>query len=65
MKVLLIFTYEYSLKTWEDSGTLSRELSIYKELENTLKVTMYNDVNNVYSLVHNLTKKEGLEDATE
>ena len=35
MKVLLIFTYEYSLKTWEDSGTLSRELSIYKELENT------------------------------
>ena len=33
MKILLVFTYGYSLKTWESSGTLNRELSIYKELE--------------------------------
>ncbi len=32
MKVLVIFTYGYSLKTWHETGTLERELSIYKEL---------------------------------
>ncbi len=33
MKVLVVFTYGYSLKTWEESGTLERELSIYTELQ--------------------------------
>jgi len=37
---------------------LSPVKSYNKELENTLKVTMYNDVNNVYNLVHNLTKRK-------
>lgn len=32
MKILYFFTYDYSLKTWENSGTLQRELSIYKDL---------------------------------
>ena len=32
MNVLVVFTYGYSLKTWEDSGTIIRELSIYKKL---------------------------------
>ena len=34
MKILYFFTYDYSLKTWENSGTLERELSIYKDLIN-------------------------------
>mgnify|MGYP001454015375 FL=1 len=32
MKVLLVFTYGYSLKTWEKSGTLKKELEIYDKL---------------------------------
>jgi len=32
MNVLLVFTYGYSLKTWEEGGVLSREISIYEEL---------------------------------
>jgi len=32
MKVLLVFTFGYSLKTWSDSGTLYKELEIYKVL---------------------------------
>ena len=33
MRVLVIFTYGYSLKTWDETGTLERELSIYSELQ--------------------------------
>ena len=33
MRILVVFTYGYSLKTWEESGTLERELSIYSELQ--------------------------------
>tara|TARA_B100000900_G_scaffold416097_1_gene449057 strand:- start:1293 stop:2420 length:1128 start_codon:yes stop_codon:yes gene_type:complete len=32
VKVLVVFTYGYSLKTWFESGTIERELSIYREL---------------------------------
>ena len=32
MHVLVIFTYGYSLKTWKESGTLDKELSLYVEL---------------------------------
>ena len=32
MKVLLVFTYGYSLKTWEKSGTLAKELELYNKL---------------------------------
>tara|TARA_Y100001958_G_C21174169_1_gene505328 strand:- start:183 stop:1301 length:1119 start_codon:yes stop_codon:yes gene_type:complete len=33
VRVLVVFTYGYSLKTWDESGTLERELSIYSELQ--------------------------------
>ena len=32
MNVLVVFTYGYSLETWNESGTIFRELSIYKKL---------------------------------
>ena len=37
MKVLVVFTYGYSLKTWFESGTIERELSIYRELHKKYK----------------------------
>ena len=36
VKVLLVFTFDYSLETWETSGTLEKELKPYKLL-NELK----------------------------
>jgi hypothetical protein len=32
MHIILLFTYGYSLKTWEQSGSLNRELLYYKTL---------------------------------
>ena len=32
MKVAIFFTFDYSINTWYESGTLERELSIYNEL---------------------------------
>ena len=32
MEVALFLTFDYSLKTWDESGTLNRELKIYKKL---------------------------------
>jgi glycosyltransferase involved in cell wall biosynthesis len=32
VNVLVVFTYGYSLETWNESGTIFRELSIYKKL---------------------------------
>ena len=32
MNVLVVFTYNYSLKTWAESGTLLKELETYKRL---------------------------------
>jgi len=37
MKVAFFFTYGYSLKSWENSGILQRELKILKELSNKYK----------------------------
>ena len=34
MKVLYIFTFGYSLETWNKSGTLQKELKIFRELSN-------------------------------
>ena len=34
-------TFDYSLKTWFDSGTLERELKIFKQLEERKKVKFY------------------------
>jgi glycosyltransferase involved in cell wall biosynthesis len=36
--ILKIFTFDYSFKTWEDSGTLEREIKIYTELEKMYSV---------------------------
>jgi len=33
MNILIIFTYNVSLKNWHDQGLLYREMSLYKELE--------------------------------
>ena len=34
MKVAVFLTYNYSLQTWLNSGTLNRELEIYKQISN-------------------------------
>lgn len=39
MKVLLLFTFGVSLKDWFDSGLLSRELKIYKNLHRKYNVS--------------------------
>mgnify|MGYP006101804003 CR=1 FL=1 len=38
MKVLVVFTYGYSLKTWEESGTLKKELEIYDQLSKKFNI---------------------------
>lgn len=42
MKIAVFLTYNYSLSTWKNSGTLERELLIYEELSN------HNDVEFVF-----------------
>ena len=34
MKVAVFFTFDYSLKTWDLSGTIDREFRIYQEIHN-------------------------------
>jgi len=43
MKVAVFLTYNYSLQTWYNSGTLNRELEIYKQINNinNAKFTFY------------------------
>ena len=43
MNVALFLTYDYSIKTWSDSGTLKKELNIYKELnkKHNIKFTIF------------------------
>ncbi len=38
MNVLIVFTYNYSLKDWKNTGNLEKELSIYKKLHNDYKI---------------------------
>ncbi len=42
MNILIVFTYDYSLKTWYESQVLNRELSIYEEINsiNNFKFTL-------------------------
>ena len=41
MKVAYLFTYDYSLQTWNDSGILKRELEILEKLQNdNIKFTL-------------------------
>ena len=37
MNIILIFTYGISLKNWEESGLLSREIKLYEELHKKYK----------------------------
>tara|TARA_B100000900_G_scaffold229336_2_gene194743 strand:+ start:1077 stop:2210 length:1134 start_codon:yes stop_codon:yes gene_type:complete len=39
VKIALFLTYDYSIKTWHDTGTLEKELKIYKEISNNFPVT--------------------------
>ncbi len=34
MKVAVFFTWDYSLKTWDESGTINRELKFFKKMQN-------------------------------
>ena len=38
MKVLVVKTFDYSLESWKKTGTLDRELSLYKELNSKYKI---------------------------
>ena len=38
MKVAVFLTYNYSLKTWYNSGTLERELKIFKSLHENFNI---------------------------
>ena len=40
MKILYIFTFDYSLKTWKNSGILDRELEYFNELKNNIDITL-------------------------
>ena len=35
MKIAVFFTWDYSLNTWKQSGTLNRELEIFKKISET------------------------------
>lgn len=39
MKVLVLFTYEISLKIWDNSGLLDRETKLYKEISQNSDIT--------------------------
>jgi len=39
LKVAVFFTWDYSLNTWHDSGTISRELRFFKSLEKKKNVS--------------------------
>ena len=42
MKILLVFTFNTSLKVWHEQGILIRELKVYKDLVNKFgyKITL-------------------------
>ena len=43
IKIAIFSTFDYSLKTWSDSGVLEKELTIYKETASNhqVKFTFY------------------------
>lgn len=63
MKVLVIFTYGYSLLTWKNTGTLEKELAIYNQLSNKYNLNFtfmtYGDENDI-SLLKDYKKFEVL-----
>ena len=48
LKVGIFLTWDYSLKTWEDSGTLEREVKVFKKLheDKNIEFTFYSYGNN-------------------
>ena len=53
MNVLLIFTYGISLKIWDETGLLNREIGLYKKLNDTKEIkftflTFGNEVDHQY-----------------
>ena len=54
MQVILIFTYDVSLKDWKESGLLEREVAIYKELAQNfdIKFTFF-DIANLWGVDDN------------
>ena len=40
MRILLIFTFDISLKNWEESGFISREISYYQEMKNNFDLNI-------------------------
>lgn len=56
MNVILIFTYGVSLKQWEDSGLLSREISLYNKMISDYKLNYtfvtFGDVSDI-SIIEN------------
>ena len=59
MHIGLLFTYGYSLKTWQESGTLTREILFYKELAKNynLKFTFF-----TYGNISDLNVEIGTDD---
>ena len=43
MKIAVFLTYNYSLQTWLESGTLQRELELYNKLnkDNNVEFTFF------------------------
>lgn len=41
MNVALFLTYGYSIKTWKESGTLDREIAVYKKLNQLKNINFY------------------------
>lgn len=41
MNVALFLTYGYSIKTWKESGTLDREIAVYKKLNKLKNINFY------------------------
>ncbi len=61
MKVAVFFTWDYSLNTWHESGTISRELNFFKRLENKKNISFslftYGDnSDNKLATEHNLNE---------
>ncbi len=57
MQVAVFFTFDYSLKTWSNSGTIEREVEIYKKLKDEYGVefiffTYGDSTDNSYKEVH-------------
>ena len=44
MKVIILFTYGVSIKDWESSGLLDREIKIYNHLAEKYEINLSFDI---------------------